>query len=674
MSSSKSNSTMKRIDVTTVRANSTPSCCYTVTQKGTTDKVVVQSTTMHSDAKYQKMEATPKATSKATIKSWHAEAEDLPFEWAKMLICHHFVLVLLVFGCSAAPSLDIKACVFAGAVLWIALPRVCMSLEMNETRPWWCPKVGTRKPNKYLVWPQLWPVVDTWRATLGVHRFFVSQDRNGDINPNFKLSPEIDAQESMPNLKGVGARFRLSDRNEVPVTSSDALSRAALKEDDELLGVTGFQAMLGMSMQLHMLYLAVMLFCLGDMFAIGACVALAGGGEAALLDSAPRLLDESLTHLRTATKCLLCAVLLFYALSISVPSRKSAEVHWLRVKAFKRWPNSYAMRTKVNEACFGKIDKTHEQLYSSFLYQAAGIGLPILLEIVVGAGYFCAANEKGCHWPWSYGPFNMLSTVLFLFVGFLTLFALHAWVILEFMRLARCSIFRLQILTQELRVAINKFDDDVYDDARAEAAPSAAKTVAAIFKGSEASERQLVKVHAEKLVKFLRIWHHTRIFMQRHDISFFFKSISAQVGLLILCMACCVVRVLVHHFDIFAFPHGSGVTLVAVGLVGLWCLCIVYFQAYYILQMDVTRQEQLRLLRHLEFSLKSTEPHEEETLKASKLALDVVSFVCNYVSEHDEPPTLLGVRVDPTFISFLHRWVAGTVAAWVISVITNRFK
>ena len=81
------------------------------------------------------------------------------------------------------------------------------------------------------------------------------------------------------------------------------------------------------------------------------------------------------------------------------------------------------------------------------------------------------------------------------------------------------------------------------------------------------------------------------------DIGFFFKSIAAQVGLLIVCMVCCVGRVVLHLFEIWAVSHL--ITLLTFGLVGLWCLCIVYWQACYILQMDETKLEQLRLLRHL---------------------------------------------------------------------------
>jgi len=284
-----------------------------------------------------------------------------------------------------------------------------------------------------------------------------------------------------------------------------------------------------------------------------------------------------------------------------------------------------------------------------------------LLEMMVTAVYFCA-NETGCHLPQS--PVDMLSTGILVLVGLLTLFSLHAWVILEFTRLARISIFRLQILTQELRVAVNKFDDGVYYE-------------------------KVVKVHAEELVKFLRTWQVTRTFMQRNVNSFFFKSIASQVILLIVCMVCCTVSVLLHllaphrfdsvlHiFGILGSPFAAGVT---VGLVALWCLGIVYFQACYILKMDTTRLEQLRLLRFLELSLRSTMPpgnkaEENKAIRdASMIALNVASFVRDYVSEHDEPPTLLGVRVDPTFITYLHRSIGVTVAGWVISAITYRVE
>jgi hypothetical protein len=627
---------------------------------------------MGGESDYQRMDGKDdlrhlRHKSEATIESFYTDAEDLPFEWAAKLICHHIILVALVLGCCAAPSLGFKAFVAGGALVCISVPFLLMICEIKSTNP-----------NKYLLWDKVKEAekevktFDHMRARLGPHRYFVSQDKNGDVRPN--VPPPDDKLEAEALTKTKVTTTAMRPWGGVRVTLD--------KEEDQRLGVTGFQAMLGMSTQLYMLYAAVLLFCLGDSVpAIGAHVALTGGGEAALLDG-----DESLTYLRTATKYLLCVVLLFYALSISVPSGKSAHVHSKRVKALKRWPESYAMRGKVNDACFGKIDESHMKLYSSCLYRATGVGLPILLEIVVTANYFCA-NETGCHLPQS--PVNMLSTGIFVLVGLLTLFSLHAWAILEFMRLARVSIFRLQILTQELRVAINNFDDNVYHDERARLQKEAAAAKAVVNCKTGAPECQIVKVHAETLVKFLRTWQVTRTFMQRYDISFFFKSISSQVILLITCMVCCVLIVLLHLFapqhlfdfvlhlfGILVFPEAAGVTLVTVGLVGLWCLCIVYFQACYILQMDTTRLEQLRLLRHLELSLKSTKPLEKDKASrdASMVALDVVSFVRDYVSEHDEPPTLLGVRVDPTFITYLHRSIAVTVAGWAISAITNRFK
>ena len=478
------------------------------------------------------------------------------------------------------------------------------------------------------------------RAALGPHRYFVAQDKNGDVHPSIPLPPDDNLEVDEDKVTTTAVQpSGLCDKKRVWLD----------KVYDKRLGVTGFQAMLGMSTQLYMLYAAVLLFCLGDSVpAIWAHVALTGGGEAALLDG-----DESLTLLRTATKCLLCVVLLFYALSISVPSKRSADVYWERVNDLKHWPGSNAMRGKVNEACFGETDKSHKELCSSCLYLTTGIGLPVLLEMMVAAVYFCA-NETGCHLPQS--PVDMLSTGILVSVGLLTLFSLHAWVILEFMRLARVSIFRLQILTEELRVAIKDFDDE-----------------------------KVVKVRAEELVKFLQTWLITRTFMQRNDISFFFKSIASQVILLIGCMVCCTVSVLLHllaphrfdsvlHlFGILGSPFAAGVT---VGLVALWCLGIVYFQACYILKMGTTRLEQLRLLRSLELSLKSTMPPEEAKAirDASMIALNVASFVRDYVSEHDEPPTLLGVRVDPTFITYLHRSIGVTVAGWVISAITYRVE
>lgn len=58
------------------------------------------------------------------LEEWQDRAEDLPFEWAWGLICHHALLVALVLLCSAAPSGFLfyisKESVTAGAILWIS--------------------------------------------------------------------------------------------------------------------------------------------------------------------------------------------------------------------------------------------------------------------------------------------------------------------------------------------------------------------------------------------------------------------------------------------------------------------------------------------------------------------------------------------------------------------------
>ena len=574
--------------------------------------------------------------------SWVKEAEDLPFEWAAKLICHHIILVALVLSCGAAPSLDFKVFVAGGAVVCISVPFLLMMREIKTI------------PNKYLLWDTLEEknTFDHMRAVLGPHRFFVAQDKNGDVHPSV---PHPFQHDDLEVHKDNVTTVYTTALQPTGLCNKQARRVRLDKENDPRLGIPGFQAMLGMSTQLYMLYAAVLLFCLGDSVpAIWAHVALTGGGEVALLDG-----DESLTLLRFATKCLLCVVLLFYALSISVPSKKSAGEYWKRVNDLERdWPHSYKMRGKVNDACFGETDKAHKKFFGSCLYLTTGIGLPILLEMMVAALFFCA-NETGCHLPQS--PVDMLSTVIFVWVGLLTLFSLHAWVILEFRRLARISIFRLQIFTQLLREDINRFDKSVHD------------------------EKVDVKVPAEELVKDLRTWQVTRTFMQRNVNSFFFKNIAFQVILLIVCMVCCTVTVLLHllaphrfdsvlhHFGFLGSPFAAGVTA---GLVALWCLGIVYSQACYILNMDTARLEQLQLLRSLELSLKSTmTPVDAPKIReASTIALNVASFVRDYVSEHDEPPTLLGMRVDPTFITYLHRSIGVTVAGWVLSAITYRME
>ena len=89
--------------------------------------------------------------------------------------------------------------------------------------------------------------------------------------------------------------------------------------------------------------------------------------------------------------------------------------------------------------------------------------------------------------------------------------------------------------------------------------------------------------------------------------------------------------------------------------------------------LGLLQQHVARLLRHVDFLLKSTKTSDDNKKASIEMALRVVSYVSEFLSTHDEPPILLGVRVDPTFIDFLKKGVTGTVAAWLVSAITKRF-
>ena len=202
------------------------------------------------------------------LEEWQDRAEDQPFEWAWGLICHHAILVALVLLCSAAPSGFLfyvsKESVTAGAILWIALPRLLMSVEMNYINP-----------NKYLLWDKEKEkhTLDHMRANLGVHRFFVAQDGNGDVHPDVpprEHGPIIyDKSDKPQNDEEDAANTQLPAG--VEITTAIRLGKRLKldKEKDVLLGITGFQAMLGMSTQLYLLYAAVLLFCLGEVLAGG---------------------------------------------------------------------------------------------------------------------------------------------------------------------------------------------------------------------------------------------------------------------------------------------------------------------------------------------------------------------------------------------------------------------
>lgn len=163
-----------------------------------------------------------------SIGSWAADAEDLPFQCSILLNIHHIGLVGLVLGCSHAQSFVIKACVTVGVMLWIVAPHLLMRLEKRLN------------PYKYTLWNEV--VIDKWRADLGVHRFFVSQDERGDMR---------------------GGAKGIMSSTVCKTTVCETKAQLGVK------GVKGFQAMLGHSVQLYTLHLAVLLFCVADMIAMG---------------------------------------------------------------------------------------------------------------------------------------------------------------------------------------------------------------------------------------------------------------------------------------------------------------------------------------------------------------------------------------------------------------------
>ena len=688
------------------------------------------------------------------IGAWQTEAGGPSFQLANMLITHHMGLVVLVLVCSHAQSLEMIMCVTIGVMLWIVAPYLLMRLEMKHNPH----KYDTCEAQSAQVYHTVVQAIDKQRALLGVHRFFVSQDSNGDMRGG---------------VKGIVSRKTAEAAGDI-----EELKKKAMY--DWKPGMTGFQAMLGHSVQLHTLHWAVLLLCVADMVAMGASDVAFTGGDVELMygdDSLPsdtslpgymrsmihwimdQLLPIHASDQQVETSGMLCGVLLYYAYSIRVPTALTAHMHRSRVDALERSTISWGMRERTRKTG-GKVDERHKAFLSSQKYQLACRKLPQLLVFVRVVGFlFCA--EDGCHvklqtlQKLNDDPFTFVSTFLFGLVEWLTMITLHDWVILEFTRAARIPIYRLQSLTQELREAINKFDDliltsvghddnvviggqlDSYCshfkvlyglDAKVSAAAVAvaavavagtllvvaatalaldasviAATAAGLFAvavavavaaaawdffgerhfyytgkdGAIAVETSLcwleyapdpdvdadVRGKADKLVASLRAWLHTRIFMQRHDISLFFNSVEAQVGPLILCMAGCVVRVLLHFFGVLVFAQFDN--LVGVVLAGVWCICIVYFQTYYILKMDLTTQEQLRMLRQLSLWVQSKTGRKE--------AVDTVSFVLDHVLNQDEPPTLLGVRVDRTLINLLHKSVAVTIAGWALSAISKRF-
>lgn len=148
-----------------------------------------------------------------------------------------------------------------------------------------------------------------------------------------------------------------------------------------------------------------------------------------------------------------------------------------------------------------------------------------------------------------------------------------------------------------------------------------------------------------------------------------------------------------HLFRLYAMPS---VTLGVTGGIGLWALCASYLMVNFALGISKSSREQVRRPAATSARLASTHPvtlfgtpldasaqvRLLENLRLLRWAAGhgekdevgksgAVVLVAEYIRQHDQPPTILGVEVTPALVDMLNRSVSGVVAAAVASYVTD---
>ena len=99
---------------------------------------------------------------------------------------------------------------------------------------------------------------------------------------------------------------------------------------------------------------------------------------------------------------------------------------------------------------------------------------------------------------------------------------------------------------------------------------------------------------------------------------------------------------------------------------------MAYFTALYVLAIARTVEEQKRLLHRL--ALVTWTAEGPSSALPCPAANSLIGGVLAYINLYDEPPTVLGVNVDPALLNFLNRSLASLAASVAAGIVTSRLS
>lgn len=238
-----------------------------------------------------------------------------------------------------------------------------------------------------------------------------------------------------------------------------------------------------------------------------------------------------------------------------------------------------------------------------------------------------------------------------------SLHLLHMSILLDFGRAARFANFLHQYLTVVLRKHV--------------ATPS----------------------HAPGTVNsLLMTWLQARIFMQREDINLTFQAVSTHVAICFLTSLLCGVVILLHLFGLIVLDTMPYAWLLAVAV---WAVGISYFMAYTATKLAKATSEQLMMLTYFRLQrfasadqtsedevgyhgcilgiIRFIECHDEVCMRSKRPLRVHLQLFSSFTAPvcQQQPPKILGVRVDPNLMGLLYKSVGGFLGAGLVSQITK---
>lgn len=349
----------------------------------------------------------------------------------------------------------------------------------------------------------------------------------------------------------------------------------------------------------------------------------------------------TLVYVHHATLMCATGTMIFYAFSVGWrPSDETVAEHERRVASLSDlWPDAAQLRSEALVASDVAAYEAHE----AFVHLSS-TPLSIWSALLVVAGWVATFLEHG--WP-QLQVTEVLVASFLAAVAFLMVLILHLNVASDYTRAARSAIFLMKFLTHKLR--------------------EWAWTPDAALSASLSETRPDEDAH-NRAAQLISSWLRARMFLQREDVNLFFGSVSGMVAALIVVAFSCALVILVHLFDLIELDV---VTLAALGAITVWTICASYFMAYFAIQLSVETHEQLKLLEYYRLArwTSSTDSRESETSYFGYIA-----SVAAFVEKYDEPPKVMGIRVDPNLLYFLNRSVASVLTAAVAGLISNALR